>query len=343
MMNPRIKFALISVAFLSIANVGIGAYKTNLNREPKAEATNQGQERLVVNKSRSDAPVKITLVKTKKRVIEDNKKFSDDDDWLQGLALRVVNRSDKTVTYVGIQLIFRRTEDQESGLPVAWPLNYGFNPFDLNPGDSFPPPEVAPILAGADSELRLSEAEYEEVKKSLAEIGFPASRKRIELDIIVIGFSDGTAWNNGHMFRRDPNSLGGPLKGWRLLDEPGNGKAQPERPKGSAQRHPAFFMNAAFNSYHKSDWRVSKVLPTAGRVTDVVTCGTVIYELVSCGNLPGYNCRKNQAALFYNPISQPEATRTNYTPCTAVAKRRNNFLRSACAFHGKNTVPDSYT
>lgn len=216
-MNSRVKFVLISVMFLSLANVGIGAYKTRVNRQPKAEVANQGQERLVVNKSRSDAPVKITLLKTKKRVIEDNKKFSDDDDWLQGLALRVVNRSDKTVTYVGIQLIFRRTEDQESGLPGAWRLDYGFDPFALNPEDSIPSPRVDPILAGKEAEITLSEIEHNEVKRFLAEAGFPASRKRMELDIIKIGFNDGTAWNNGLMFRRDPGSQG-PLKGWSLLD-----------------------------------------------------------------------------------------------------------------------------
>jgi hypothetical protein len=224
-MNSRNKFLLASIMVLSLATVGRGAYKTKANRQPRAEVVIQGQERLIVDKSRSNAPVKITLVKTKKGVVENNKKFLDDDDWLEGLTLRVLNRSDKTVTYVGIQLIFRRTEDQESGIPAAWPLDYGFDPFRLNPGDSIPPPQVTPILAGTETEIRLSESEYEEVKKFFAEIGFPAIRKRMELDIIKIGFSDGTAWNNGLMFRRDPSSQG-PLKGWSLLGPTGNGKAE---------------------------------------------------------------------------------------------------------------------
>jgi hypothetical protein len=199
-----------------------------------------------MDKSRSNSPVKITLVKTKKRVVANNKKFLDDDDWLEGLTLRVLNRSDKTVTYVGIQLIFRRNEDQESGLPAGWPINYGFDPFRLNPGDSIPPPQVTPILAGTETEIRLSESEYEEVKKFFAEIGFPAIRKRMELDIIKIGFSDGTAWNNGLMFRRDPSSQG-PLKGWRLLDPPRSGKVQLKEPKRSTTRT-AFFKEASFSS-----------------------------------------------------------------------------------------------
>jgi hypothetical protein len=280
-MNERIRLLLFSVLFLSLATVGIGTYKAGAYRHLRSEVASQGQERLVADKSRSDAPVKITLIKTKKRRLENNKKFLDDEDWLQGLTLRVVNRSDKTITYVGIQLIFRRTEDQESGLDAVWPLNYGFDPFRLNPGDIIPSPQVAAILAGSEAEIALSEIEYNEVKEFLAEAGFPPSRKRIELDIIKIGFSDGTAWNNGHMFRRDPSSMGSPLKGWTPLDDPGNGKRQPQQPKGSAQSRTAFFMKAAFNSYDRSDWRFPKFFPTLTRVAEDVKCGTVVYESVS--------------------------------------------------------------
>ena len=252
-MNSRIKFLLASIVFLSVATLCVSTYKTKANKQPEAEVAIQGQERLVTDKSRSNAPVKINLIKTKKREVDNNKKFVDGDDWLEGLTLRVLNRSDKTVTYVGIQLIFKRTEDQESGLPAGWSINYGFDPFRLNPGDSIPPPQVTPILAGTETEIRLSESEYEEVKKFFAEIGFPAIRKRMELDIIKIGFSDGTAWNNGLMFRRDPSSQG-PLKGWSLLDPPGNGKLLLERPKGSATRT-AFFKEASFSSDYGADWR----------------------------------------------------------------------------------------
>jgi hypothetical protein len=221
--------------FLSIATFCIDAYKTKANKQPKAEVAIQSQDRLVMDKSRSNSPVKITLVKTKKRVVDNNKKFLDDDDWLQGLTLRVLNRSDKTVTYVGIQLIFRRTEDQESGLPATWPLDYGVDPFRVNPEDIIPSPNVAPIAVGSEIEITLSEIEHNEVKRFLAEIGFPVSRKRMELDIIEIGFSDGTAWNNGLMFRRDPSSQG-PPKGWRPLDPPRRGKVQLRESKGSATR-----------------------------------------------------------------------------------------------------------
>jgi hypothetical protein len=239
-MGFRIRSLVFLIIFLSVATIDIGTYKARANRHLGLQPAGQGQDRLVVDKSRSDAPVRITLIRTKKRVIETDKKFLDDDDWLRGLTLRVVNRSDKTVTYVGVQLIFRRTEDQESGLPAGWPFNYGFDPFRLNPGDSIPSPQVTPILARRDIEITLSDVEHNEVQRFLAEAGFPASRKRIELDVIKVGFSDGTAWNNGRMYRRNPASLEGPLKGWSPLDDPGGTTRRAERPIGSARNGTAF-------------------------------------------------------------------------------------------------------
>ncbi len=311
-MNSRIKFLIASIMFLSVGTFCISTFRAKA-KQPKTEVPIQGQERLVMDKSRSDAPVKITLIKTKKRVVDNNKKFLDDDDWLQGLTLRVLNRSDKTVTYVGIQLIFRRTEDQESGLPAGWPINYGFDPFRLDPGDSIPPPQVTPILAGTETEIRLSESEYEEVKKFFAEIGFPAIRKRMEMDIIKIGFSDGTAWNNGLMFRRDPSSQG-PLKGWSLLDLPGNGRMQLERRKGSANRT-AFFKKASFRSDSNSNWQLPRSFQLLTLGPEDVPCGTVIYESVTCGNLPGYTCHNDQADFFPNPISPRETLQPVHCRC----------------------------
>ncbi len=327
MNNSRVRLTFFSALFLALATLGMGAYKVRAYRYKLIERVSQGQDRLVVDKSRAGAPAKITLVKTKKRTVEINKKMFDDDDWLQGLTLRVANHSDKAITYVGVQLIFRRTEDQESGFPAVWPVEYGYDPFG-NSGDGIALPRVAPILAGTDAELTLSETEYNEVKRFLTEAGFPASRKRLELDIIKVGFNDGTAWNNGQMFRRDPSSVGGPLKGWRLLDDPGEIKRRPERPSGSAQNRTAFFMNAGFRNYDKSEWLFSGFLPTATEVAQNAQCGTVVYESVSCYNAggAGLDCRSDQADFFENPVSPAESVEPVQAPCTAVY----NNVRFAC-------------
>lgn len=227
-MQTRYRFLLLFILGLALMSIAVMTYKAAGH-----SSKSQNQPRLVVDTSRGDAPLKISIVKTNKHVIDTNESFTADDDWLQGLTLRVNNRSEKTVTYVGVQLTFTRTEDQERGYPAGWMLNYGFNPFHVDPGESIPPPQIEPILPGGSREIVVSDHEYNELQKFLAAAKFPTSHKRLELDLIVVGFSDGTAWNNGLMFRRDPTSLNGPLKGWRIVDSPGQTMQRHASPKSS--------------------------------------------------------------------------------------------------------------
>ena len=163
--------------------------------------------RMIIKESDLKPPVKISLIKTRKGAIETEKEFlDDDDDWFKGLTLRVVNNSKKPITYIGISLIFQRTQDQEQGLPAGWTLDYGLNPFRFKSEEAIPTPQVSPVLPGDSMEINLSDAEYNEIKRFLKDAGFPASVKKIEMNVIITGFSDGTAWNTGRMYRRDPQS-----------------------------------------------------------------------------------------------------------------------------------------
>src|SRR5207247_8283868 len=149
-------------------------------------------------------PVKITLMRTKNGVVEAGRNFSADDDWLQGLEIHAVNESAKTVTYIGIELTFRRTEDQERGMPAGWPFEYGLDPFWFEHKESMPPPQVEAVLPGRSVTILLSDKQYDEIKSFLKSIGFPNSVKRLEVRVIKIGFSDGTAWNAGRIYQRLP-------------------------------------------------------------------------------------------------------------------------------------------
>jgi hypothetical protein len=239
-MNARITLILSSVLILTVTVFAAGAYDADAYREVLAKDV-QDQERIVVDHSSADTPVKIVLIKTKKRTIERDKKFLDDDGWLQGLMLRVANHTDKTVTHVGIRLLFRRTGDQEPGLPAHWQLDYGFNPLWLKPEEPIPSPLISPIPPGGEIEIALSDIERADVESFLAEAGFPTSRKRLEIMITSIGFSDETLWLYRHMFRRDPTSLGKPYPGWRPLDDALEDIKKPEKEKGSAKGRTAFY------------------------------------------------------------------------------------------------------
>jgi hypothetical protein len=312
LMRSRIQFLLVLVIGVSLTTfVFIARQATGYS--PKS----QDQPRLVRDVSRADSPLRIALVKTKKHVIEKSKAFDADDDWVQGLTLRVDNRSDKTVTYVGVHISFTRTQDQEAGYPAGWMFNYGFNPFHLDPGESIPPPQVEPILPGRSTEIVMSDQEYNELQKFLAEAKFPVSRKRLELDLIVVGFSDGTAWNNGLIFRRDPESLKGPLKGWKIVDSPGQTIQRHASPKSSAQRA-AFFVNLSFTPDLRADpWSSLLSAGSAFRSNVQTPCGHVIIAGYRCGNTggTGIDCWNDHAELYENPYSQPDALDTSTEEC----------------------------
>src|SRR5215210_1329219 len=148
-MNRRFSALLVGFSLLTLAVLGFKLAEAEANRG--ALPRNQNQDRLVRDMQNKDCPVRIRLIKTKKRAITMNREFSDEDDWLQGLSLRAVNRSNKTVTYIGVRLMFRKTQDQTPDMPSSFPFDYGFSPLWLKPGDPIPLPTIAPIAPGEEA------------------------------------------------------------------------------------------------------------------------------------------------------------------------------------------------
>jgi hypothetical protein len=189
------------------------------------------EERLIEKRSDFNPPVKITLARTKKRAIKFEEGFLDDDDWLKGLTVRLANVSGKTVTHIDVEMAFTRPENQAQERTAMWHLEYGFSPLWFKPEETIPPPQAKPILPGDIVELTLSDKDFDDLKLFLKETKNPASIKKIELRVIAIGFSDGTVWNFGHMYRRDPKAP----RGWRLIEPEG------EKSHGSARNRTADF------------------------------------------------------------------------------------------------------
>src|SRR6185436_19661910 len=149
-MNPRTSARLVGFSLFTLAALGFNFSETEANRTVLLRR-GQNQDRLVRDMQNKVCPVRIRLIKTKKRAVTMNREFSDEDDWLQGLSLRAVNRSNKTVTYIGVRLSFYKTKDQTPGLPAFYPLDYGLSPLSLKPGDPIPPPTtIAPLAPGEE-------------------------------------------------------------------------------------------------------------------------------------------------------------------------------------------------
>lgn len=236
-MSSRTRFLLIATVLLTVAAVMISSQRAGAKRNTLDLVSGRPQDRLMVKKADFDPPVKVILVKTKSGLVETDKNFSADDNWLRGLTIQVLNDSGKIVTYIGMQLSFRRTDDQERGLPAMWPIAYGVDPFRYEDSESVPTPQGRYVLSGSTVEIGLSDLEYDEIRSFLRDVGFPSSVKKAELRVIKVGFSDGTAWNSGRVYSRDPSS---PRK-WRPIGEPEVENRPSRLPQGRATSSSAFF------------------------------------------------------------------------------------------------------
>src|SRR5262245_33867143 len=96
---------LWSLGYVIVAVLGLGI----ATAEPSPIQNQPHRDRIVVRKPWRVEPVKVIAAKNKKKQnIEIGKSFDDDDDWLDGFTLTVVNNYDKVVTALTIEIIFPR-------------------------------------------------------------------------------------------------------------------------------------------------------------------------------------------------------------------------------------------
>lgn len=184
---------------------------------PLGAASQTGQRKRVIEETPyPNAPVQIVGVSNHRRHIKLKESFLDDDDWMKGLEIEVINKSDKTVHHVGIDLFFERPPNQVGERrPVVWPLNYGVNPFSLKSEDPIPTTKIRPIRPGEKASISLSDLAYLELKAFLRDHRYFDGIGNMKIFVTTIGFDDGTAWG-GSFYIRDPNSP----HGWSPKEKP---------------------------------------------------------------------------------------------------------------------------
>jgi hypothetical protein len=180
-------------------------------------SNSQNEDKLIKKEEWFKPPVKITLVKSKIGELATDKKISAGDDWLKGLTIRVRNDSDKPVNYVNIDLQFRHPEHQSWEFDLLAPHEYGRSPF--TPPEQEFPHAAEPIFPGQTRDIPLTDENYDALMRELDRLKYPAI-KEVILRVRAVGFSDGTAWDSGNIFRHDPNNPGK----WIRDDGPQTGK-----------------------------------------------------------------------------------------------------------------------
>jgi hypothetical protein len=180
-----------------------GAYKNAAQQKGEPALAVQGQERRIVKKDDLRSPVKITVMRAKGREVQSNKRFLDEDDWLDGLTVEVANTSGKTVTFLDVELFFPRPKEDAPEPGAVWHLQYGDSPFRYESPEAMPALRVKPIAPGDFLELKAADNEHVQIDRFLKDLKF-SKNNYVEIRINLVGFSDGTAWS-GQMFQRNPS------------------------------------------------------------------------------------------------------------------------------------------
>src|SRR5438477_1037333 len=202
------KSSLVKI-FWSLGYVIVAVVGLRLTAEPSRAQNPPPRDRTVITKPWSVEPVRVVAAKNKRRDnIEIGKPFDDDDDWLDGFAVVVFNGSDKTVTAMSVEMVFRR-EAGDNRHPAAQDLYFGPSP--TRP-EYLQRDLTKVIKPGKTGEIVLTPDNYEGMKVLLATTGFPPSINRVELVVREVGFDDDSVLQTGALLLPDPHHPGDPTK-----------------------------------------------------------------------------------------------------------------------------------
>ena len=166
----------------------------------------QVKEREIKKLNWPKEPIKIGKLKTKGTVVVLGEKFRGEDDWMKELTFSVKNTSEKTITYLEIELNFPRGKGAQEEPDAHDRIIYGQYP--PLPGETATPhPDQPPIRPGDTVDVVLRD--YEGMREFLNATHYPVSINRLEVSVGDVVFDDGTKWSGGGLFRRDPNNPGG--------------------------------------------------------------------------------------------------------------------------------------
>lgn len=206
--------------FWSLAYVGLAlvALRIATSQESSQVSASPQRDRTVARKPWSVEPVKVVGAKNKKKEkIEMGKSFDDDDDWLDGFTVTVVNNSDKIVTALTIEMVFPR-EPGDTRSKFVQPLHFGPSP--SGPDYVYRNPNKV-IKVGKTGDLRIEPENYRIMRGLLQQRGYPTSINRVELVIREVGFEDGSMLHTGTFYVQDPNNPNDPTKKIRVDNPPG--------------------------------------------------------------------------------------------------------------------------
>lgn len=199
-------YALVSLAFL----IGFSAnFRRTAASVPRLK--DRTISRLPIERNR---PIGIAEVKVRGSKIHHGRGFLESNNWLEGLVIRIKNKSPKSILFASIDLQFPRPTGSVGTFAVD-EVSYGNR--DLISQLPSSADRVNRMAPGQTVDLRLSPSELDGIKGLLTFIGYPsASPEEVKIRIGTVIFSDDTMWRLGSSFWREP---GGDPGDWIPFEE----------------------------------------------------------------------------------------------------------------------------
>jgi hypothetical protein len=195
-MNKRTKtYSTIFIIVLTFTIVSYFSFRQQAQ-------SNNAQESLIYYADTKE-PIKIVAFKVGNVSIQNRKKFPSYEHWLKDLRVIVKNKFAKTANYIDIGVVVERPKGEEDKLPFHFTITAGNRKRSLKKlPTGF---EIRNNPDNDETEIGVSEREYQSIRESLNRLGFPNNNNNINIIIEEIGFTDGTLWSFGRWFTTDPN------------------------------------------------------------------------------------------------------------------------------------------
>lgn len=185
---------------LVAANIALPIlYVTGMSSRVFGNFDPQNRKR-VENRSSSDVPVELIEIKVKEKAVLLKQDFEGEVYWLKDLKFKIKNRSEKPVTWIGINLIFPET--RATGLVMLHQLFIGQRSDMPSTLTSNPPLDLKP---GEEKEISL-EPEFDQIRRLIKLRGRVEDINDVELTIDEVMFADDTLYSGSNMWRRNPDT-----------------------------------------------------------------------------------------------------------------------------------------
>lgn len=162
------------------------------------------QEKIVARHfALANEPVEIIEPSVKSRAVELGRGFEAEPDWLRYVTFKVKNRSDKAITFVGIDFDFPETTAAAGAMMMHQVL--------LGQRPDFPSTmKNPPLLIKPNETIEISlELEHRAIK-TLIELRLPSVENinKLVIRTTEMMFEDGTLYSGGFLFERNPDPTG---------------------------------------------------------------------------------------------------------------------------------------